>query len=294
MNHSLLYFVVMNFLPFFSILAPLKYTRYMSSNSRVPVSKFEDDEKLGKALAMLLFHDISRALSRSEKYVLGCPGGRSPRSTYKALGDLVTTTQLSLNHLYIAMMDEYVFEKPDRTFVNVDASLHFSCKRFAEVEIRQVLNAGLPQSLHLPVNNVLLPDASNPSAYEVILNSLGIDLFLLASGTTDGHVAFNGIGSPLGAKTRVTTLSEETRTDNLLTFPQFRSLEEVPKFGVTVGPSTISTLSKRAVMILQGAHKSKAFHQITNSASYNPEWPATIIAECKNPQIFADESASRA
>lgn len=294
MNLLPCYFVVMIFLQFSMFLRLLKYTDGMKPHPAVPVSILADDYELGKALATHIFSEMSPVLSRSERYVLGCPGGRSPRSTYQALSELISAAQLSLENLYIAMMDEYAVQEPDGTFRNVDSSLHFSCKRFAEVEIRQVLNARIPESLHLPEKNVLVPNASNPAIYEETLQSYGIDLFLLASGASDGHVAFNGVGSPLEAKTRVTALSVETRTDNLKTFPQFTSLEEVPVFGVTVGPLTISTLSKSAVMILQGAHKSKAFHHITNSDAYNPDWPASIIAECKNPQIFADESASSA
>ena len=266
----------------------------MRSTSAVPVFIYDDDEALGKVIALHLFEGISAAYARSEEYVLGCPGGRTPRSTYNSLAELFKENQLSLTHLYIAMMDEYANQLPDGTFVNIDSSLHYSCKRFAEEEIRHVFNAGLPENLHLPLKNVLFPDARNPSDYEETLSTLGIDCFLLASGTTDGHVAFNGVGSPAEAKTRVATLSDETRTDNLMTFPQFTSIDEVPKFGVTVGPATISSLSKSAIMILQGSHKSKAFLHITRATSYNPDWPATIIADCNNPQIFADLSASNA
>ncbi|MCX6430150.1 MAG: 6-phosphogluconolactonase [Actinobacteria bacterium] len=266
----------------------------MSPLSPARISIFENDQTLGSTLALGLFNEIEDARNRSENFVLGCPGGRSPRSTYLALGQLFSERKTAIDHLYIAMMDEYAIRGDDGNFSNVDSSLHFSCAKFAYDEIRNVFNQGLPKKSQLPFDQVLLPDARDPQKYEETLNSIGIDCFLLASGVTDGHVAFNGIGTPRDAKTRVAALSDETRTDNLMTFPQFQSLSEVPKFGVTVGPSTISSLSKSAIMILQGPHKGNAFRRIANAPSYDPNWPATIVSECQKPQLFADASAANA
>ena len=72
----------------------------------------------------------------------------------------------------------------------------------------------------------------------------GIDIFLLASGSSDGHVAFNNSNSKLMQKTHITKLSNITRMDNMKTFPDFRNLKEVPKYGLTVGLHTISSLSR--------------------------------------------------
>ena len=47
-------------------------------------------------------------------------------------------------------------------------------------------------------------------------------------------------------------LAEETRRDNMQTFPDFRSLDDVPRFGVTVGIDTIARHSRQAVMIVWG------------------------------------------
>ena len=52
----------------------------------------------------------------------------------------------------------------------------------------------------------------------------GIDIFLLASGSSDGHVAFNNVYSKLSQKTHITKLSIKTRKDNMKTFPNFEKL----------------------------------------------------------------------
>lgn len=260
--------------------------------ARAEIIVFPTDAELGAAAAQEIFEGIRAAEKMGKKYVLGCPGGRSPRSTYGALATLVSSARQSINHLHIAMMDEYSVQLPNGEFRNVDGRSHFSCRKFAFDEIRDVLNAGLDADLQLPYEQVLVPDAENPAEYESRLRAIGVDCFLLASGASDGHVAFNGRGTSRSATTRVTELAEETRRDNMHTFPEFRSLVEVPKFGVSVGPETIASVSKKALMLLQGEHKQEAYRRISSAHSYQSDWPATIILECLNPQILVDSLAA--
>ena len=48
----------------------------------------------------------------------------------------------------------------------------------------------------------------------------------MASGSSDGHVAFNNAYSKLSQKTHITKLSIKTRKDNMKTFPNFAKLNE--------------------------------------------------------------------
>ena len=201
--------------------------------AKATISVFSTDAELGIAAAQEIIQGIQDAEVMGRKYVLGCPGGRSPRSTYLALAALLSKAGQSIKHLHIAMMDEYVVQLPNGDFRNVDERSHFSCRRFAFHEIRNVLNAGLEEDLQLPFEQVHVPDAEKPEEYENLVRTLGVDCFLLASGASDGHVAFNGRGTPRAATTRITPLSEETRRDNMHTFPEFKSLAEVPIFGVS-------------------------------------------------------------
>ncbi len=260
--------------------------------ARAEIIVFPTDAELGAAAAQEIFEGIRDAEKMGKRYVLGCPGGRSPRSTYGALATLVSSARQSINHLYIAMMDEYAVQLPNGEFRNVDGRAHFSCRKFAFDEIREVLNAGLDADLQLPYEQILVPDAENPEEYERRLRAIGVDCFLLASGASDGHVAFNGRGTSRSAMTRVTALAQETRRDNMYTFPEFKSLAEVPIFGVSVGPDTISSVSKRAIMLLQGEHKREAFLRMSSVDGFDSDWPATIIVECLNPQIFVDSLAA--
>ncbi len=158
---------------------------------------FDTPEILGKAVA----EDIAARMTG--QFLLGCPGGRSPKPVYAALAQ----RGLDLSGLVIVMMDDYLTEAG----THVDAEAHYSCRRFAKVDIQGVLNAGRPPSQQIPDDQVWFPDPANPSAYDTRIRAAGgIGFFLLASGASDGHVAFNPAGSPANSQTRTVPLAVRT------------------------------------------------------------------------------------
>jgi glucosamine-6-phosphate deaminase len=192
------------------------------------------------------------------------------------------------------MMDDYALIDESGDFKSVDVQAHYSCVRFGRVEIVEVLNARAVSSV-IPDENLWGPDPSNPSVYDAKLAEAGgIDLFILASGASDGHVAFNPPQSAKGSRTRVVELALTTRTDNLGTFPEFDSIDDVPLYGVTVGIDTIATLSRRAVMLVLGEHKQLAFEKLSSASGYDRSWPATVISLCNEASIYADADAAAA
>jgi glucosamine-6-phosphate deaminase len=217
---------------------------------------FADEEQLGAALA--------REIAELAPSLLGCPGGRSLLSTYRALrgADLSETT--------IVMMDEYVPVPP--------SSAHYSCRGFAQREIAEPLG--------IPEDRVWLPDADDPAAYdERIAAAGGIDLFLLAAGATDCHVAFLPPGSRRDGRTRLVRLAESTRRDNLATFPEFDSVDDVPEHGVSVGLGTIAA-ARRLRLVLHGTDKRKAKERLLALDRYEPAWPASIVHEHPDARIL--------
>jgi glucosamine-6-phosphate deaminase len=106
-------------------------------------------------------------------------------------------------------------------------------------------------------------------------------------------VAFNPPGTDADARTRVVSLPDSTRRDNLATFPSFGgALEAVPRFGVTVGVATIRELSAEVVMVAHGEDKTLAARRLTAAAGYQSDWPATVWAECRNPHLYLDRAAA--
>ena len=256
-----------------------------------PVHVFDGPEQLGRALAERIADGIASARAEGRRYVLGCPGGRTARSTYAALVDVVRERGLGLDSLVIAMMDEYVEPTADDGLRRVPSDVHYSCHRFGRVEILDPLSAASPTPV--PADQLWLPDPADPEAYDARLAAGGgIDLFLLASGASDGHVAFNPPGSPVDSRTRVVTLAESTRLDNMHTFSEFSDLAEVPTRGVTVGIATISDLARELVMIVVGEQKRAAFTRVTEATTYDPAWPATVVHLGRWASVVADAAAA--
>jgi glucosamine-6-phosphate deaminase len=251
-----------------------------------------DDQSVGQYAAEIIFTELVRAKSAGRPFVLGCPGGRTPRSSYSALAAMIKAGKQDISHVVIAMMDEYLQENPDGTYINHSEDKHFSCTRFAKLEILSVLNAGAPEGGKIPAENVHFPDASDPQGYEEYLRKVGVNVFLMASGGSDGHVAFNPPGTEKDARTRIVRIADETRQDNLGTFPDFKDINEVPKYGVSVGPATMIDVSEIAIMELIGSHKNQAFKRILAATGYESDWPSTVVRECKDYYILADKAAA--
>jgi len=255
----------------------------------VPLTVLADDAAIGKHVAQQVLALLEDASNR--RVVVGCPAGRTPRSTYRALGELAASHRLDLSRLAIVMMDEFLVEMNGKLrYCDPDAL--YSCRRFAEIELRRVLNAGLSPDRQLPSSQIHFPDPDDPGRFEDLLVELGgIDFFILASGASDGHVAFNPPGSALDSRTRIVELAETTRRDNMLTFPVFDDLSEVPKRGVTVGLGTVVQHSKRVAMLMSGAGKRVALGRLKDLGRFDPSWPASVVFECRQPEIVVDAAA---
>lgn len=258
---------------------------------RTPLRVLPTPDAIGEHLAERLLGSIESARKEGRKFVLGCPTGRTPRPVYDAMARQLAEKPQDLSHLTLAMMDDYlVAQGGGFDFVSVDAP--WSSRRFARIEIVDRLNAELTPEERVRERSIWLPDPRDPEAYDDrIARAGGIDFFILASGASDGHVAFNPPGSWRESRTRIIRLSEETRRDNLQTFPDFGSIAAVPTHGISVGIDTIAS-AKEAVMIVWGAGKRLTLQRIQAAARFDRKWPATVIHECAIREILADAEAS--
>jgi glucosamine-6-phosphate deaminase len=255
-----------------------------------PVEVYADADQLGEVLAREILGGLA-ATPSDRRYLLGCPGGRSLRSTYQALARLAPA-DADLSRLVIVMMDEYVVESADGPR-RIDPRAHCSCVGFAEREIVGPINAAVPRGRGILPEHVWGPDPAAPPAYDRRIEAAGgVDLFLAASGAGDGHVAFVGPGGDLSGRTSLIDLAEQTRRDNMATFPDFTSLDDVPRLGVSVGLGTIMTLSRAVAMVLVGAAKRASAARILAVADFDPAWPATFIHRCPQPRILLDAAAA--
>lgn len=252
---------------------------------------FQSAEEIGAELANRLLREIDLAGQTGRRFVLGCPTGRTPRPTYSAIARRLANESQDLSHVTLVMMDEYAVEHGNH-FHPAPSDQTWSCHYFAQREILDQWNAHLPDKRQLSPSNVWFPEAENPEAYDArIASAGGVDFFILASGASDGHVAFNPAGTARDSRTRIVALSDETRRDNLKTFPAFGTLDAVPRYGVSVGIATISE-ARRAVMVLTGSSKRESLSRVAEADQYDPAWPATVIHEFSTGEILADREAA--
>ena len=249
-----------------------------------------DSDAVGEAVADSI---VQRLMQKADApFLLGCPSGRTAVPVYRALARHAATGA-DLSRLVIVMMDDYVLADDDGVFRIVDPDASYSCLGFARRDILQPIAAAALAAGTTPPSEIWTADPADPESYDArIAAAGGIDLFLLASGDSDGHVAFNQPGTARHEKTHIVALGEATRRDNMHTFPEFTDLDMVPLHGVTVGVDTIAGQSAEAVMMLCGAHKQDAYRRLIAASGYESDWPATIITECRRPTVLADRAAA--
>jgi glucosamine-6-phosphate deaminase len=252
---------------------------------RTPLRVFPSPEAIGDDVARRLLDRIEAARRADKPFLLGCPTGRTPRPIYGAMARLLAEKPHDLRHVVVVMMDEYL-ERTPSGFAYASSTNAWSCHHFVRVEILDQFHGLLSEE------SVWFPDPDDPSSYDRrIADAGGVDFFLLASGAGDGHVAFNPPLSDRRSRTRVLELSEQTRRDNLQTFPEFGALANVPTHGVSVGIDTIAS-AKAGAMVVWGSGKRLTLSRILGAEHYELDWPATVIHELTDREIISDEAAA--
>lgn len=260
--------------------------------TRVDSYVFRKQEDLADSLSVRLADSIERASEKGRSFCLGCPTGRSPMLTYVKLGQIIKRRKMDVSRLVLVMMDEYLVKKRG-VFELCPDSCHYSCRRFARDIILHAINGGLPPGKRMKEWNVWFPDPADPAGYDRRIAGIGgVDVFILAAGATDMHVAFNPPGSSAASRSRVIRINSATRRDNLKTFPDFRGLRAVPEYGVSVGLGTIAGFSKEVVMVIHGADKRMVVRTLAGLRGFNAAVPASIIYKCRHATAWLDEDAA--
>lgn len=129
-----------------------------------------------------------------------------------------------------------------------------------------------------------LPSAC--AAYERLIDAAGgVDLQVLGI-NTDGHVAFNEPGSSLSSRTRVRTLTSQTRADNARFFAD---PHDVPHHLVTQG---LGTISQARHLLLLATEPRKAVGGLKLSAYYRQASPTSQRGRACDPQEGASAARS--
>lgn len=209
--------------------------------------------------------------------VLGLATGSSPLKVYDELARRHEHDGLSFARARAFMLDEYVglpADHPER-YRNV-----------IETEIASRVDFA-PGAVQGPDGNAAdLPAAC--AAYEAaIAEAGGVDLQILGIGT-DGHIAFNEPGSSLASRTRIKTLTAQTREDNARFFGD--DVDQVPRHCLTQGLATIMS-ARHLVLLATGKGKAEAVHQLVEGP-ISALWPATIMQMHPHATVLVDDAAA--
>ena len=228
-------------------------------------------------LAELAADAIERLLRTEAAPVIGLATGSSPLRIYDELTTRHKNEGLSFAHAQAFMLDEYVGiadDHPQRYRNVIDT----------EIATRVDFAEG---AVHGPDGSADDLAAASADYERKIVGAGGIDLQILGIGT-DGHGACNEPGSSLASRTRVKSLTQQTRMDNARFFDG--DVEQVPKLCLTQGMGTIME-AKHLVLVATGGNKAEAVHQMIEGP-ISAMWPATVLQMHQHVTVLLDEAAA--
>ena len=220
---------------------------------------------------------INAANPTPEKpFKLGCPTGSSPLGMYKALIELYKQGKVSFENVVTFNMDEYVGlpeEHPEsyHSFMWNNFFNHINIKK---------------ENVHILNGNAEDLEAEC-AAYEAAIEAAGgIDLFMGGIGP-DGHVAFNEPFSSLSSRTRIKTLTTDTKIANSRFFGG--DVNAVPSTALTVGVGTV--MAAKEVLILCNGHNKARALQAAVEGPVCQAWTISALQQHPHGIIVCDEAA---
>ena len=220
---------------------------------------------------------INAANPTPEKpFKLGCPTGSSPLGMYKALIELYKQGKVSFENVVTFNMDEYVGlpeEHPEsyHSFMWNNFFSHINIKK---------------ENVHILDGNAADLEAEC-AAYEAAIEAAGgIDLFMGGIGP-DGHVAFNEPFSSLTSRTRIKTLTTDTKIANSRFFGG--DVNAVPSTALTVGVGTV--MAAKEVLILCNGHNKARALQAAVEGPVCQAWTISALQQHPHGIIVCDEAA---
>lgn len=210
-------------------------------------------------------------------FVIGLPTGSSPLGVYKELIARHKAGSVSFEHVVSFNMDEYIGLPPEHP----QSYYSFMWDNFfSHVDIKK-------ENVHI-LNGMAKDLKSECAAYEkAIVEHGGIELFLGGVGS-DGHLAFNEPGSSLSSRTRIKTLTMDTRIANSRFFDG--DIHKVPEKALTVGVGTVC--DAREVLVLVSGHAKARALQAAIEGSVNNMWTISCLQQHPKAIIVCDDAST--
>jgi len=220
---------------------------------------------------------IAQQILHKPSSVLGLATGSTPVGTYKELIRLHKNQGLDFSKVTTFNLDEYVGLPPTHN-----------------QSYRYFMDQNLFNHVNVPSASIHVPYGHAESVldfcewYEAEIQRFGgIDLQILGIGG-DGHIAFNEPGSSLGSRTRLKTLTTQTRRDNARFFGG--DADAVPRHCLTQGIGTILQAG-HLVLVALGVGKAEAVHQLVEGP-VSALWPASALQLHPHVTVLLDQAAA--
>ena len=228
-------------------------------------------EELSRWAARHVVETINVFQPTAEKpFVLGLPTGSSPMGMYAEIVKAVKAGEVSFKHVLTFNMDEYVglpesHPESYHSFMANNLFNHIDCPK----ENIHILN-GNAENLEEECKN-----------YEKMIEEVG-------GIGPDGHIAFNEPFSSLTSRTRVKTLTTDTRIANSRFFGG--DMNAVPSTALTVGVGTVMA-AKEVMILCNGHNKARALHAAIEGP-VTQEWTISALQLHQHGIIVCDELAT--
>lgn len=231
-----------------------------------------------EAAAGALIGDVIIDLVRQDPTtVLGLATGSSPLPVYNHVIAAVERGEITMGGVTAFTLDEYVGLPADHP----EAYRSVIRRDFTD-------RAGIsPSRLHSLVTSEGAVTEACRDYEQAIAAAGGISLQLLGIGS-DGHIGFNEPISSLGSRTRMKTLTEQTRVDNARFFGD--NIDQVPTHVVTQGIGTILE-SEHVVLIATGEAKARAVAKAVEGP-VAAMVPASALQLHPHATVVVDEAAA--
>ncbi len=207
--------------------------------------------------------------------VLGLATGSTPLGIYRCLIEWYEKGMLDFSKVHSVNLDEYCGLSPEH-----DQSYAYYMREnlFRHINID-------PANTHIP--NGLAEDPEREGArYDALIRSLGgTDIQLLGIGHT-GHIGFNEPAGEYVGPTHRVELNPKTIEANSRFFA---SMDDVPRYAVTMGIGSIMN-AKKLLLVASGGDKADILYR-SFFGSITPQVPASVLQLHPDVTVVADEAA---
>jgi len=233
-------------------------------------------EDCGRVVADAVAGSVSAALNRGGPVVLGLATGSSPLLAYRELLRRHREEGLAFDGVEAFLLDEYV---------GLPAGHPESYRHVIRRELTDALGLD-PALVHGPDGAAADP-LHAARAYEAQLSAAGpVAVQVLGIGA-NGHLGFNEPGSSLASRTRVKTLTEQTRLDNARFFGG--DVAAVPRHVITQGLGTI--LGAEHLVLVATGHAKAAAVAAGVEGPVTASCPGSVLQLHPHVTVVVDEAA---